>query len=112
MGMFTTRKPRGFHHNYIYYDPRKEKLKMVILSKLNSHMLPEGVGARPYVHGDVENPSFDDPHEFGLTVLAFLEMQTAQHPIGGAAFIVLYECDLAYLGVEFPLAVRLEEISP
>ena len=29
MGMFTTRKPRGFHHNYIYYDPRKEKLKEI-----------------------------------------------------------------------------------
>lgn len=29
MGMFTVRKPRGFHHNYIYYDPRKEKLKEI-----------------------------------------------------------------------------------
>ena len=27
--MFTTRKPRGFQHNYIYYDPRKEKLKEI-----------------------------------------------------------------------------------
>ena len=29
MGLFTVRKPRGFHHNYIYYDPRKEKLKEI-----------------------------------------------------------------------------------
>ncbi|MCR5313253.1 MAG: hypothetical protein K6E54_06390 [Bacteroidaceae bacterium] len=29
MGMFSTRKPKGFHHNYIYYDPRKEKLKEI-----------------------------------------------------------------------------------
>lgn len=29
MGLFTTRKPRGFHHNYIYYDPRKEKLREI-----------------------------------------------------------------------------------
>lgn len=29
MGMFTVNKPRGFHHNYIYYDPRKEKLKKI-----------------------------------------------------------------------------------
>lgn len=29
MGMFSVRKPRGFHHNYIYYDPRKEKLKAI-----------------------------------------------------------------------------------
>ena len=27
--MFTARKPRGFQHNYIYYDPRKEKLKEI-----------------------------------------------------------------------------------
>lgn len=27
--MFTVRKPRGFHHNYIYYDLRKEKLKEI-----------------------------------------------------------------------------------
>ena len=29
MGMFSTRKPRGFQHNYIYHDPRKEKLKEI-----------------------------------------------------------------------------------
>jgi hypothetical protein len=27
MGMFTMRKPRGFHHEYIYVDERKEKLQ-------------------------------------------------------------------------------------
>ena len=26
MGMFTMRKPRGFQHNYIYVNERKEKL--------------------------------------------------------------------------------------
>jgi hypothetical protein len=29
MGMFTVRKPRGFQHNYIYYDHRKEKLAKI-----------------------------------------------------------------------------------
>lgn len=29
MGMFSVGKPRGFHHNYIYYDPRKEKLQKI-----------------------------------------------------------------------------------
>ena len=29
MGTFTVNKPRGFQHNYIYYDPRKEKLKKI-----------------------------------------------------------------------------------
>jgi len=27
--MFSVQKPRGFHHNYIYYDPRKEKLQKI-----------------------------------------------------------------------------------
>lgn len=29
MGMFTMRKPRGFHHTYIYVDERKEKLEKI-----------------------------------------------------------------------------------
>lgn len=29
MGMFSVRKPRGFKHNYIYYDPRKEKIAQI-----------------------------------------------------------------------------------
>lgn len=29
MGFFNARKPRGYHHNYIYYDPRKEKLRKI-----------------------------------------------------------------------------------
>ncbi len=29
MGMFSVGKPRGFQHNYIYYNPRKEKLKEI-----------------------------------------------------------------------------------
>ncbi len=29
MGMFKTRKPRGYNHSYIYVDERKEKLKAI-----------------------------------------------------------------------------------
>ncbi len=29
MGMFSMRKPRGFHHEYIYVDERKEKLEKI-----------------------------------------------------------------------------------
>ena len=36
MGMFAMRKPRGFHHSYIYVDERKEKL-----AKMEEGMLPE-----------------------------------------------------------------------
>ena len=42
MGMFTMRKPRGFHHPYIYVDERKEKLaKMEEDAKRELGMLPE-----------------------------------------------------------------------
>ncbi|MDR0895482.1 MAG: hypothetical protein LBN06_09345 [Prevotellaceae bacterium] len=42
MGMFTMRKPRGFHHPYIYVDERKEKLaKMEESAKRELGMLPE-----------------------------------------------------------------------
>lgn len=42
MGLFTMRKPRGFHHSYIYVDERKEKLaKMTEDAKRDLGMLPE-----------------------------------------------------------------------
>lgn len=42
MGMFTMRKPRGFHHSYIYVNERKEKLaKMEEDAKRELGMLPE-----------------------------------------------------------------------
>lgn len=40
--MFTMRKPRGFHHPYIYVDERKERLaKMEEKAKRELGMLPE-----------------------------------------------------------------------
>ena len=42
MGMFGIRKPRGFNHQYIYVDERKEKLtKMEEDAKRDLGMLPE-----------------------------------------------------------------------
>lgn len=42
MGMFTMRKPRGFHHPYIYVDERKERLaRMEEKAKRELGMLPE-----------------------------------------------------------------------
>lgn len=42
MGMFRVNKPRGFQHNYIYYDPRKERLaKIEENAKRELGMLPE-----------------------------------------------------------------------
>ncbi len=42
MAMFKMRKPRGFNHQYIYVDERKEKLaKMEEKAKRELGMLPE-----------------------------------------------------------------------
>lgn len=42
MPLFRVNKPRGFQHNYIYYDPRKEKLaKIEENAKRELGMLPE-----------------------------------------------------------------------
>ena len=41
MGMFTMRKPRAYHHEYIYVDERKEKLqKIEETAKRDLGMLP------------------------------------------------------------------------
>lgn len=48
MGMFTMRKPRGFHHSYIYVDERKEKLeKMTENAKRELGMLTEEKKVNP-----------------------------------------------------------------
>ena len=42
MGMFRVNRPRGFQHNYVYYDPRKERLeKIEENAKRELGMLPE-----------------------------------------------------------------------
>lgn len=41
MGLFSVRKPRGFQHNYMYYDERKERLaKIEEDAKRDLGMLP------------------------------------------------------------------------
>lgn len=41
MGLFSMRKPRGYHHEYIYVDERKEKLqKIEESSKRDLGMIP------------------------------------------------------------------------
>ena len=42
MPLFRVNKPRGFQHNYMYYDPRKEKLKNIEeKAKRELGLLPE-----------------------------------------------------------------------
>ena len=42
IGLFKVNQPRGFQHNYMYYDPRKEKLqKIEEKAKRELGLLPE-----------------------------------------------------------------------
>ena len=42
MGLFKVNQPRGFQHNYMYYDPRKEKIqKIEERAKRELGLLPE-----------------------------------------------------------------------
>lgn len=52
MGLFRVNKPRGFHHNYIYYDPRKEKLQQIEENaKRELGMLPPKEFSHEDIHG-------------------------------------------------------------
>ena len=71
MGMFNSmRKPRGFNHQYIYVDERKEKLaKMEENAKRDLGMLPE----KEFNPEDIRG-KFVEGTTFGiiLIIIAFL----------------------------------------
>ena len=77
MGMFNSmRKPRGFNHQYIYVDERKEKLaKMEENAKRDLGMLPEKEFNPEDIRGKfVEGTTHLKPVSFGiiLIIIAFL----------------------------------------
>ena len=88
-----------------------EELTVVLCSELYAKVLAVGGRAGTKVDGDIEDGAFYDAHQLGLGMLAFLEMQTAHHAVLRARLVVLYEANGAYLLVELPLVVRLEEVA-
>ena len=78
MGMFfnSMRKPRGFNHQYIYVNERKEKLeKMEEKAKRELGMLPDKEFSPEDIRGKfVEGTSGRKPVSFGiiLIIIAFL----------------------------------------
>ncbi|MDR0939525.1 MAG: hypothetical protein LBN29_09285 [Mediterranea sp.] len=83
MGMFNSmRKPRGFHHEYIYVDERKEKLaKMEEDAKRELGMLPEkefspedirGKFVEATTHLRRRKASKRKPISFGVALIAIL----------------------------------------
>lgn len=51
MGLFSQPKPRGFHHEYIYYDEHRERVEQARRhqSQLSPGIFRQGRGERPAV---------------------------------------------------------------
>ena len=89
-----------------------EELAVVVFGQLNRHVLAEGGGAFADVYRHIEHGTLDHPYQLALRIRRFLEVQAAQHPVGGLAFVILYKLDFTHLGVEVFFGIRLEEIAP
>jgi hypothetical protein len=63
------------------------------------------------VHRYIQHGTLDDSDQLTLGIGRLLEMQASYHPVAGIAFIVLYECRLAYLFLKFLGREALEEVS-
>ena len=89
-----------------------EELPMVVLSQLNGHMTAIGGRTLTDVDSNVENMTFDHPHQFALSTRRALEMQPAENAIVRHGFIVLHEIHLhAGLLGELSSIETLKEIA-
>jgi hypothetical protein len=61
---------------------------MIILAKLQPHILPEGAGARVYVYDNIKDGSPRDADQLALR-FGPLEVQASQHGAFGVGLIVL-----------------------
>ena len=85
-----------------------EKLTVVFFGQFHSDIFPKGRRTFAKVYGNIINSSTHNSHELGLGMFAFLEMQTAKHPVLRATFVVLNEIYVSHEGIEIPLVVALE----
>ena len=74
-------------------------------------MFAERGRSAPYIDGDVQNPTLNDPHQFGLGCGPLLEMESAQYAPAGFGFVVLHEVYGPDGLVELLLGVAFEEIA-
>ena len=74
-------------------------------------MFAERGRSAPYIDGDVQNPTLNDPHQFGLGCGPLLEMESAQYAPAGFGFVVLHEAYGPDGLVELLLGVAFEEIA-
>ena len=88
---------------------RDEELPVVVLGQLHRHMLPVGGRAFADIDRHVEHRAPHAPHQFGLRERRTLEMQSAHHPVGRHAFIVLHELYRADFLTKLALRKTLEK---
>ena len=88
-----------------------EELAVVVLCQFDGYVLSVCRTALADVNGYIEHCTLDAAHELALSERRALEMKAAHDAVARLALIVLNEMYFAYLGVEVPLAVALEEIS-
>ncbi len=71
------------------------KLAPVLLREFGGNPLAEGRRRSPDVHGHVENGTSNDPDQLPLRMRRQLEVQPAEHTLGGPGVIVLHEANIA-----------------
>ena len=89
-----------------------EELAVILGGQLDGDVFAERGRSAPYIDGDVQNPTLNDPYQFGLGCGPLLEMEPAQHAPAGFGFVVLHEAHGTDLCVEAALRVALEEVTP
>ena len=70
---------------------RYEELAVILGGQLDCDVFAERGRSAPYIDGDVQNPTLNDPHQFGLGCGPLLEMESAQYAPAGFGFVVLHE---------------------
>ena len=99
------------HHEAVGKATGNEELVALLGAEFHGHMMAEGGAAATQVDGHIEHTALRHAHEFGLTPLATLEVQPAQHTIGGERLIVLHKRDRPHVLPEFLKFERLAEVA-
>jgi len=90
---------------------RYEELAVILGGQFDGDVFAERGRSAPYIDGDVQNPTLNDPYQFGLGCGPLLEMEPAQHAPAGFGFVVLHEAYGPDGLVELLLGVAFEEIA-
>lgn len=89
---------------------RNEELTMILFCEFDGDVL--SVSGRPFpdIDGHIQDGSSHTPDKLALRIRWALEVQSAHHPIGGHAFVILHKVDGADFLLELSLRERFEEV--